>query len=84
MDGTRISVELIANFVNAGASAQELVESYPHLTLGAVHDAISYYFDHKDELDREFDAGSLEKAIERGEIEIGEGGRVIFKDVVER
>ncbi|MBI5283830.1 MAG: DUF433 domain-containing protein [Chloroflexi bacterium] len=79
IDGTRISVEFIARFVNDGVGAEKIVESYPHLTLAGVYSAISYYYDHKEELDAAIEEHSLEQAVERGEIEIAEGGRIIFK-----
>jgi uncharacterized protein (DUF433 family) len=79
IDGTRISVEHIAGYVNAGVTAAEIVEDLPHLTLAAVHDAISYYFDHKEDLDRGIEENSLEKAIERGDFEQGPDGILRLK-----
>ena len=34
-----------------GWSAEELVRQHPQLTLGQVHSALAYYWDHQDELD---------------------------------
>ena len=36
-----------------GWSAEDICRQYPHLTLGEVHAALAYYFDHKDEMDEE-------------------------------
>ncbi len=47
--GTRISVRLIAEYENAGKNADEIVAMYPH---AQVHDALSYYYDNKEEIDR--------------------------------
>jgi uncharacterized protein (DUF433 family) len=79
IDGTRITVEFIANFINRGTSAEDIVRSYPDLTLAGVHDAISYYYDHEQEIDSAIREHSLEKAIERGEAEVDEQGRLIAK-----
>lgn len=33
-----------------GNSPDQIVEAYPHLTLAQVHAALSYYFDHRSEI----------------------------------
>ena len=33
--------------------AEELVRMFPHLSLAQVHDALSYYYDHQAEIDKE-------------------------------
>ena len=50
--GTRIPVWPIVSYANQGATVQQLLEHYPHLTAAQVYDALSYYYDHKDETDR--------------------------------
>lgn len=50
--GTRISVRLIAEYENAGKNADEIVAMYPHITHAQVHDALSCYYDNKEEIDR--------------------------------
>ena len=35
----------------------EIVQSHPHLTLAQVHDALSYYYDHIDEIKADLRAG---------------------------
>jgi uncharacterized protein (DUF433 family) len=39
---------------------EELVTLFPHLTLAQVYDALSYYYDHKEEIDRDL-AESIEE-----------------------
>ncbi len=51
--GTRIRVLDIASLHNQGLSAAEILQAYEFLTLGQVHAALAYYFDHKSELDGE-------------------------------
>lgn len=59
--GTRVRVQDIYALAEIqGRTPDEIVRSLPHLTLGQVHAALSYYFDHRDEIlaemreDREF------------------------------
>ena len=51
--GTRISVELIARYFKMGESPDDIILMYPHLKTAAVYDAISYYLDHQEEMERE-------------------------------
>jgi len=52
IEGTRISVRHIAEWERMGQSVDEIVEMYPHLTHAQVYDALSYYYDNKEEIDR--------------------------------
>ena len=36
-----------------GKTPDEIVEALPHLSLAQVHAALSYYFDHREEVQRE-------------------------------
>ena len=52
--GTRTRVAWIAlRHEYLGESVDEIVEAWPHLNLAQVHDALSYYHDHQQALDRE-------------------------------
>jgi uncharacterized protein (DUF433 family) len=52
--GTRVRVQDIYALAEVqAASADEIVQALPHLTLGQVHAALSYYFDHRDEIMQE-------------------------------
>ena len=50
--GTRISVRLIVEWENAGKSVDEIVAMYSHITHAQVYDSLSYYYDHKEEVDQ--------------------------------
>ena len=52
INGTRISVRLIVELDGMGKSVDEIVAMYPHLTHSHIYDALSYYYDHKDEIER--------------------------------
>jgi len=54
LKGTRIGVTSVVAYQRLGYSPEKIVsEILPHLTLAQVHDALSYYYDHQEELDRE-------------------------------
>jgi uncharacterized protein (DUF433 family) len=48
-------VELVTAQQAYGWSPDELAFQFPHLTLGQIHSALAYYWDHQDELDREIE-----------------------------
>ena len=56
--GHRITVADVAIwYERMGMSPDEIVSEYPTITLSDVHAALSYYFDHRDEVDREIRDG---------------------------
>jgi len=58
--GTRIPVWGIAGWSRKGYSAERLQrEIYPSLGLAEIYDALSYYHDHKEEIDRQVEENSL-------------------------
>ncbi len=44
-------IELVLDRMAYGWSAEEMHLQHPHLTLGQIHSALAYYWDHQDELD---------------------------------
>jgi len=50
--GTRTPVRAIVEWWKFGASPEEILENLPHLTLSQVFDALSYYTDHRDEIEK--------------------------------
>jgi uncharacterized protein (DUF433 family) len=52
--GTRVRVQDIYAYAEIhGMSPDEIVQQLPHLTLGQVHGALAYYFDHRQEIQDE-------------------------------
>jgi uncharacterized protein (DUF433 family) len=76
--GSRISVAFIVGQLRAGDTPQDILASYPHLTPAAVYDAISYYYDHQDEIDRFIHENTLEAHSERYGFTVGDDGRLSF------
>ena len=57
VEGTRIKVvELVLDHKAYGWSPEELHFQHPQLTLGQIHSALAYYWDHQDELDADVQA----------------------------
>jgi uncharacterized protein (DUF433 family) len=54
--GSRSKVSQIA-IDHRQMSPEEIVEQYPHLTLADVHAAIAYYYEHREQIDREIEQG---------------------------
>lgn len=51
--GTRIRVQNIVLWTEQGMSPDEIVTNYPQLSLADVHAALAFYFDNRQELDRQ-------------------------------
>ena len=52
---TRIPVASIINHYRSGMSIEEILEGYPLLSPAKLFDALSYYFDNKEEIDKELE-----------------------------
>jgi uncharacterized protein (DUF433 family) len=56
IEGTTTKViELMLETLAYGWSPDELQFQHPYLTLGQIHSAFAYYWDHKDDLDRDIE-----------------------------
>jgi uncharacterized protein (DUF433 family) len=56
ISGTNMKVvELVLEKMAYGWSAEELHFQHPYLTLGQIHSALAYYWDHQEELDRDIE-----------------------------
>jgi len=49
--GTRVTLDTVVNAFHDGLTAEEVVEQYPSLELGAVYAVIGYYLRHQAEVD---------------------------------
>jgi len=55
--GHRIRVsDIVVWHDRRGLSPDEIVDHYPGITLADVHAALAYYYDHRDEIEAEFEA----------------------------
>jgi len=56
IDNTRTKViEIVLESMSYGWSPEELHLQHPYLSLGQIHSALAYYWDHKEELDRDIE-----------------------------
>ena len=54
IEGTTIKViELVLDWKAYGWSPEEIHFQYPHLSLGQIHSAFAYYWDHREEMENE-------------------------------
>ncbi|MBI3152273.1 MAG: DUF433 domain-containing protein [Chloroflexi bacterium] len=62
ISGTTMKViELVLAQAAYGWSAEELHIQFPHLSLGQIHSALAYYWDHREELESDIE-GRIQKA----------------------
>jgi uncharacterized protein (DUF433 family) len=63
LKGTRVPVSILVGYTQVGETPQTIVENIlPSLTLAQVYDALSYYDEHREEIDQEI----LENTEEHG------------------
>lgn len=64
ISGTRIRViDIAIEYDRIGLTPDQIIDAHPHLTLKAVHDALSYYYEKRDFFDEEIRKRT--KAIEK-------------------
>ena len=56
IDGTRITVHRIAVLYKQGHSPEEIIQTYPHLSLAQVYSALAYYHANREEIEDELSA----------------------------
>jgi len=59
--GTRTPVRSVVIYHRMGSTPEEIQIKLPHLNLARIYDALSYYYDYKDEIDQDIDSDSEEK-----------------------
>lgn len=54
INGTRTRIiEIILEYEYLGKTPDEIVNAHPYLNLAQIHDAISFYYDYREKIDRE-------------------------------
>ena len=56
IDGTRITVHRIATLYKQGFSAEDVIQTYPHLSLSQVYAALAFYHANRAEIEAELAA----------------------------
>ena len=55
IQGTGFKVRVLVEEYLAGMRPEEMEREHPPLTLSQIYSALAYYFDHKEEMDREIE-----------------------------
>jgi uncharacterized protein (DUF433 family) len=55
IDGTRIRVVDVVSLKRQGYAPEKMLEAYPSLNLAQVYAALSYYYEHTDEIEMTFE-----------------------------
>ncbi len=77
--GSRIPVWQVANaIIHLGDTVQGYLEGHPHLTAAKIYDALSYYFDHREEIEKEIEENKMENVAKEFGLTIDERGFVQF------
>lgn len=63
--GTRTPVRAIVGYYKLGLSVEEILEALPHLTAAQVFEALSYYHDHRSEIEQDIAENQTGNMIER-------------------
>jgi uncharacterized protein (DUF433 family) len=63
--GTRITVRLIVGFIKMEKSVDEIIAMYPHLSHAQVHDALSYSYDHQEEVEQWLERNTIAYQMEK-------------------
>jgi uncharacterized protein (DUF433 family) len=75
---TRIPVSTIGEYVRKGESRDNLLFLYSYIDPAAIDDAIDYYLDHREEIDEEIEANSLEAVLAETGAVLGVDGVIHF------
>jgi uncharacterized protein (DUF433 family) len=52
--GTRFPVRSIVTYIlHQGLTPEELIMRFPHLTLAQIYDALAYYYDNREEIEKD-------------------------------
>src|SRR4051812_46279551 len=63
--GTRVTLDTVIQAFNEGLSAEEIVQQYPTLRLAHVYGTISYYLNHKTDVDDYLEQRKTQAAVTR-------------------
>lgn len=61
--GTRVPVQALIEYYKFGMAIQDILEGFPQIDPGQLHDAFSYYYDHQEEIEKDIALYNDEEAI---------------------
>ena len=60
IDGSRITVHRIATLYKQGQSAEDIIQTYPHLNLSQIYAALAFFHANREEIEAELAAADRE------------------------
>ncbi len=73
--GSRIPVwQIVEAILYLGETVEGYLVGHPHLSAAKIHDALSYYFDYRDEIEREIEENKTENVTREFGIVVDERG----------
>lgn len=78
--GTRIPVKAIVGYYKLGMTVEEILEGYPPLTPAQVYDALSYYHDHQEEIEKDIQNDGLENILNTYNLVKKPSGELVSKN----
>ncbi len=76
--GSSMPVWLVTAMWKSGDTADDILRAYPHLEPAAVYDAISYYLDHREEIEAQIEENRIERALKDTGATMNAEGVIIF------
>jgi uncharacterized protein (DUF433 family) len=83
IDNQRISVLMLLDYYESGASIDEILEGYPTLSISTLLDALSYGYDHPDEMDYWRERQKLRNVLKENDL-VYINGRLVPRIAVDR
>jgi len=81
--GTRTSVQSIAGYYKLGMDIEEIMEGLPHLSAAQVYDALSYYHDHQDEIERDAQEAKIQNIMKKHDLKKDRNGRLTLRKTMD-
>lgn len=78
--GTRIPVKVLVNHHRMNEKVDDIIVGFPQLTVAQFYDALSYYYDHKPEIDADIEADELPALLKQFNLEMNTDGELSPKN----
>ena len=78
--GTSFPAWRIVAMWKGGDTMEEIAQAYPHVELAAIYDAMSYYFDHRAEIDEQIAENRIERVLKKHSATMDQNGIISFTD----
>jgi len=76
--GTRVKIKHLLFYYRSGLTIEEILEGFPNITAAQFFDALSYYHDHKEQINESFERDNLETIQEDLDVERSPDGTLKF------